>query len=552
MAEDVPRTVADLLLARAADDHPGLLFEDRTWSWREVVQASADRAALAGALRTDGPFHIGVLLENGPEYMFWLGGAALAGATIVGINPTRRGAELARDVAHTDCQLIVTDAGGARFLADAGVVVPPERVLIVDDPSYEKQLADHTGAPVAAAAEVDKRTLFLLLFTSGSTGAPKAVRCTQGRLAAIGVRAGDLYGIGEGHVYYCAMPLFHGNAIMAVWAPVVRAGAAFATRPKFSASAFLDDVRRFRATHFNYVGKSLAYVLATPERQDDADNPLQLGFGTEASERDIAEFRRRFKCMIVEGYGMSEGGTNINLVPGTPRGSLGLAGNDTTVVLDPTTGQECARARFDDGGRLLNPEEAIGEIVNTAGAVGFEGYYANPEADAERVRDGAYWTGDLGYRDEAGFFYFAGRSTDWLRVDGENFAAAPVERILFRHPDVVMAAVYATPDPRGGDQVMAALELRPGASFDGDAFAAFLADQSDLGTKWSPRFVRVTAEMPLTGTNKVMKNPLRAEGWSCADPVWWRPGRAEPTYRPLTDADRATLDAELAEHGRAR
>ena len=97
---------------------------------------------------------------------------------------------------------------------------------------------------------------------------------------------------------------------------------------------------------------------------------------------------------------------------------------------------------------------------------------------------------------------------------------------------------------------MAALELRPGATFHGDAFAAFLAEQSDLGTKWSPRFVRLTSEMPLTGTNKVRKQPLRTEGWHCTDPVWWRPGRAEPTYRPLTDADRAALDAELAEHGR--
>ncbi|MDQ1375455.1 MAG: steroid-22-oyl-CoA synthetase [Actinomycetota bacterium] len=544
------RTVAELLAARADDDHLGLLFGDERWTWAEVVQASAERAALARSLRVDGPFHIGVLLENGPEYVFWLGGAALAGATIVGINPTRRGAELARDVAHTDCQLIVSDSSGAQFLADAGVSVPADRVLRVDDPAYDELVAEHAGTPVDLAF-AEPSSLFLLLFTSGSTGAPKAVRCTQGRLAAIGVRAADLYGIGRADVYYCAMPLFHGNALMAVWAPVMRAGSTFATRPKFSASAFLDDVRRHGATHFNYVGKSLAYVLATPERPDDAENPLKLGFGTEASERDIAEFRRRFRCLVVEGYGMSEGGTNINVVPGTPAGSLGRPGNDTTVILDPSTGRECPPARFDDGGRLLNPDDAIGEIVNTAGSVGFEGYYNNAEADAERVRGGAYWTGDLGYRDEEGFFYFAGRSNDWLRVDGENFAAAPVERILFRHPDVVMAAVYAVPDPRGGDQVIAALELRPGAEFDPEGFAAFLAEQSDLGTKWAPRFVRVTADMPLTGTNKVMKAPLREAGFTCDDPVWWRAGRDDP-YRLLTDDDRAALAVELAAHGRTR
>jgi fatty-acyl-CoA synthase len=246
---------------------------------------------------------------------------------------------------------------------------------------------------------------------------------------------------------------------------------------------------------------------------------------------------------------MSEGGTAINRVPDMPAGALGVPQNDATVVLDPTTGEVCPRARFDEGGRLLNPD-AIGEIVNKAGAAGFEGYYNNADADAQRVRNGWYWTGDLGYRDEAGFFYFAGRSSDWLRVDSENFAAAPVERILFRHPDVVMAAVYAVPDPHGGDQVMATVELRDRRRFDGQAFADFLAAQPDLGTKWAPRFVRITDQMPLTGTNKVLKGPLQQEGWRTDDEVWWRPERGSTGYRLLTDDDRERLDEELKAHGR--
>ena len=118
----------------------------------------------------------------------------------------------------------------------------------------------------------------------------------------------------------------------------------------------------------------------------------------------------------------------------------------------------------------------------------FEGYYNNPEADAERTRNGWYWSGDLAYRDEEGIFYFAGRTGDWLRVDSENFAAAPVERILARFDGVSGVAVYPVPDTRTGDQVMAALELEPGATFDPEAFTAFLAAQADLGTKWAPRY----------------------------------------------------------------
>jgi len=348
------------------------------------------------------------------------------------------------------------------------------------------------------------------------------------------------------------MPLFHGNAIMALWAPALAVGASVALAGRFSASRFLADVRACGATRFTYVGKALAYILATPERADDADNTLQQGFGTEASAPDRASFERRFGCRLVEGYGSSEGGTSINVSPDTPPGSLGLPppGEDVAVI-DPDTGHECERARIDGDGRLHNAGAAIGEIVSRSGARGFEGYYKNAAGDAERVRRHWYFTGDLGYRDEAGFFYFAGRGGDWLRVDSENFAAAPVERIVERHPDVAAAAVYAVPDPRSGDQVMAAIELRPGAGFDPDAFADFLRHQPDMGTKWAPSFVRLVPALPLTATGKITKALLKAEGWGCSDPVFWSPGRGGPRYRPLTEDDRRALVAQFERHGRA-
>jgi fatty-acyl-CoA synthase len=179
----------------------------------------------------------------------------------------------------------------------------------------------------------------------------------------------------------------------------------------------------------------------------------------------------------------------------------------------------------------------------------FEGYYANDHADAARTRDGWFWSGDLGYRDEEGTFYFAGRGDDWLRVDGENFAAAPVEAILARHPDVAASVVFAVPDPRTGDQVMAAVELRPAASFDAAAFADFLAAQGDLGTKWSPTYVRVVDSIPVTGTGKLDRKSLRAHRWQTTDPVWWKRGRALE-YLPMTDEDRRRIDAEFRAAGR--
>src|SRR4029078_1579248 len=135
-------------------------------------------------------------------------------------------------------------------------------------------------------------------------------------------------------------------------------------------------------------------------------------------------------------------------------------------VVDPQSLEPSAIAVFDEHGALVNGDAAIGEIVNRSGGGIFEGYYNNPEATSDRLRNGWYWTGDLAYVDASGYYYFAGRSTDWLRVRSEDFAAAPVGKTLSRFDPAVMIAVYAVPDPRTGDQVMASIEMRPGATFD--------------------------------------------------------------------------------------
>ncbi|HSS08841.1 MAG TPA: AMP-binding protein, partial [Acidimicrobiales bacterium] len=328
-------------------------------------------------------------------------------------------------------------------------------------------------------------------------------------------------------------------------------GATVALRRKFSASGFLGDVRTYRASYFNYVGRALAYILATPPSPDDRDNQLRLGFGTEASAQDMERFAERFGCQIIESYGSSQGVMSIRCRPDSPPTSLGLPASETmdVIIANRATGEECARARFDEHGRLTNSDEAIGEIVNRAGASSFEGYYKNEQAMADRLSRGWYWSGDLGYRDLDGWFYFAGRGSDWLRVDSENFAAAPIERILFRYPGVIMAGVYPVSDSRTGDQVMAALELEDGKRFDPVEFRAFLASQADLGTKWAPRFVRIVNTMPLTGTNKINKQPLRLEQWSTEDPVFWAPQRGG-AYRSLTGADISDLRRQFDNHGR--
>jgi fatty-acyl-CoA synthase len=369
------------------------------------------------------------------------------------------------------------------------------------------------------------------------------------------------------------MPMFHGNAVIADWSPALAAGAAVALRRRFSASGFLADVRACGATYFTYVGRAVQYLLATPARPDDRDNPLRMGFGTEAGAVDAAAFEERFGVRLVEGYGSSEGGAAIQWVPGTPAGAIGRAApGDDLAVVDPETRRECPPAAFAEDGRLLNGVDSIGELVNR-GPNPFEGYWRNPAADAARRRRGSprswgsprsseaesggeaeteggwYWTGDLFYRDAGGFLYFAGRTDDRLRVDSENLAAAMIENILARYADAAAVAVYAVPDPVAGDQVMATVALRAGVSFDPLDFGEFLLSQPDLGTKMAPRFVRIVERMPVTATNKIHRVGLRREGFRCADPVWWRPP-GECAYRRLAEADVEGLMAEYRARGR--
>ncbi len=535
-------TVADLLLARADDDRPGLLHEDGTWTFREIIEEGRRRAALLTELHdVDRPPHVGVLLDNAPDYLFWLAGAALAGAVVVGINSTYRGAQLAQLIAHTDCQLLVTSSSLAELLDGAPTLVPQERILLVDDPGYTDRLAavDPFTAPPAPLSEDD---LFLLVFTSGSTGLPKAVRCTQGRLARTGAHVASIAELTADDVVYSSLPFFHSSSLFTGWSSTLNAGIPIATRRKFSASGTVGDIRRYGATLLTYTGKVLNYILTVPEQAEDGDLPLRLAIGNEASVNDIKEFARRFRCTVRDSYGSTEGLIIVRRDPSMPDGALGLAA-ESVKVLNPDTGAECPAAVFDEHGRVVNLEEAVGEMVETQPSSGFEGYYKNETAVRERFRDGCFWSGDLAYRDDHGWFYFAGRSNEWLRVDGENFAAAPVEAIIARHPDVRSVAVYAVPDDPVGDRVMVALEVREGAAFDPAEFDEFLRSQPDLGPKWIPAFVRVEPELSKLASMKLDKTRLRREAWH-ADQVFWRPAKDEH-LRPLVDGDRQQLDPLL-------
>ena len=546
----IPATTAELILARRDDDKVGILFEDESYTWDAYVRECICRShLLRDRIDPSRPPHVGVLMTNRPEYLFLWGAAALAGLILVSLNATRRGKELADDALATDCQFVLVGADEREALA--ALHNDEVAVIDVDSADYRAAVAAQDDrTPPDAPAAYDPSSTLMMQFTSGSTGRPKAALCSTGRFAA--AAAYGLGGLTRDAVAYNAMPLFHSNALLACWASPLYLGSGFALARRFSASGFLDDLLKFKATYFNYVGRVLSYLLAQPERPEEKQTSLKAVWGTEATPRDRREFARRFGVEPFESYGSSEGGLNLVRTPDTPEDALGVppaAVPYRAAVLDPFTLEEKPRARFGDNHTIINPDEAIGELVALGNAGSFEGYYNDPGATAERTREGHFWSGDLGYRDEAGFFYFAGRGGDGFRVDGENFTAAPIERILGRYDRAVLAAVYPIPDEVSGDQVMAALQLDRNGPFDPADFARFLGAQGDLGTKWVPRYVRVVSALPVTATNKINKPQLRREHWDTTDEVWERTGK-HFTYTRLDHARRRDLRARYVESGR--
>ncbi len=514
-------TVQQLLRERAADEGIAIKYDGRTWTWREHLgEAAAQAAGLIGIADPQRPLHVGVLLGNTPDMLTAMAAAGLGGYVVCGINNTRRGEALARDIRRADCQILITDDAHRGLLE--GLDLTGVHVLVVG--SLEWTELTGGDAQLTPHREVTATDTYMLIFTSGTSGDPKAVKMMHAMVLLAGAALAGRYELTSDDVCYLSMPLFHSNAVLAGWSVALNSGAAMAPA-QFTASGFIDDIRRYGATYMNYVGKPLAYILAGPEKPDDGDNPLRVAFGNEAGDRDIVEFARRFGCQVWDGFGSTENAVTVTREDGCPAGSIGK-GFPGVAIYNAETLTECDVARFDEHGALVNGDDAIGELVNTQGAGMFAGYYNDTDATEERMRHGMFWSGDLAYRDADGWIYLAGRTADWMRVDGENMTSAPIERILTRLPAISRVAVYPVPDEHVGDQVMAAIVLQDEATLTPEEFGEFLAAQPDLSPKAWPRHVWIAADLPCTATNKVLKRELVAMGTEPAGrTLWKRDGR---------------------------
>ena len=427
----------------------------------------------------------------------------------------------------------------------------PTATIRVDAGAARRRARRRTRRP---GLEPDVDTLWALIFTSGTSDAPKAVICSQRRLLVTGNRMAMIMDLGPDDVGYVCMPLFHSNAVQVGWAPSLVVRRVGRARPAVQRRrAGCADVRRYGATYFNYTGKPLAYLArARPSSPTTPTTRCASRSATRAHPRSSTTFARRFGVEVIDAYGATEGGVAVNRdADDARRARSGTAADD---VQGRRRGRQRAAARRAStrDGRLLNADDVRRRDRQHRGRrARSRATTTTPRRPRRRTRFGWYWSGDLGYLDDDGYLYFAGRNADWIRVDGENFPAGPIEAALRTHPDVVLAAVYGVPDDQAGDQVMAGARARATArAFDPAAFARVARRAGRASARSGGRATCGSSrDPPTTGTNKIVKRTLvhqkfRPRPRRRRRAVRPRPRRATRTA-PFTAADEAALHASF-------
>jgi fatty-acyl-CoA synthase len=418
-----------------------------------------------------------------------------------------------------------------------------------------------------AALQPDNRAPYLVIFTSGTTGLPKGVVCSQLKLAGAGWLTRVRIGLRAADRGYLAMPLFHSNAWFLGIMPMLAAGGSVVLRRKFSASGFIDDALEHGVTYLNYVGQPIHYILDALEARygedvealaSDPRNKLRIAHGNGATAIDREKMVRYLGMEhIYELYGSTEAAINTLVNPGDPPDSVGRISNFGVVILDGE-GNRCPLGRVDHQGRLINYDVAVGEICRKVDRdnIFFDGYYGDEEATASKYRDGYFHSGDLGHIRVRGFrryLYFNGRTHDWIRKDGENFSAATVAEFAMKLPWVSLACAYGVPAEVADEKVMVALQLVAGVDFDPHAaFTDFreLTESGGMDPKWFPDFVRVIDELEVTETQKIRVRAYKRRHFQIGTEAVWFRERGDVCYRSLTADEYERLCGKYAGNGR--
>ena len=508
------RTLQEILEYRAAahPDRPFLLYDDIDG---DVVRYSYARFDLsvnrtANMLRSlgigDGD-KINLHLSNCVEFLQLWFAAAKIGAVIMPTNVAATAAELEYLIDHSECRLIFTQSRHrdvARRVQDRCARV--EAIVICGDgeqgdgPHFDALLSSQSDVSPGSHGESESEVG--ILYTSGTTSRPKGVLVTNANYIYAGETVAKALCLSPEDRHLVVMPLFHGNAQYYSTMSTMVTGASMVLSSRFSASRFFDQAIRHGCTVSSLFSAPMRMLLAQERCEAHGENALRaVLFAQSVTQDQLNEWQQRFHAPLLQLWGMTE-------TMGPPLINPMHFRRDNMSMGLPVMGYR-VRLVDDDGRPVARGETGQIVVAGEAGRTLMKGYFKNPQATEETIRDGWLWSGDNARQDDYGYFHFVDRAKDMIKRAGENVAASEVEAVIQTHPEVFDCAVIGVPDPIRDEAIVAVVVPVEEAALDGDTVIAWCAER--LASFRVPERVEFRRVLPRTSVGKIQKHLLKAE-----------------------------------------
>lgn len=488
-------------------DKTYLHFYDRSWTYGEMEEKAARVAGLFKSLGARHGEHIAILVPNAPEFLFAWFGAMTGGFTAVTINTLLKGEELEYIINDCDAKILVTtpalrktlDAVWSRLTQLQHVLLTEKDDGIANAGDFSAQMAKAVPYRPLPGAK-DKASM---IYTSGTTGHPKGVILNHGNILYNSYVTHQMIDLTADDTALCIMPLFHVNAQIASMMSTLWAGASVVLEEGFKPRSFINTLKKFRCTTFSGVPTIYNFLneLKEAEGQDLSFLKACICGAAPMPVEVFNKFEDKFKGKIIEGYGLSEGTcvSSLNPLKGKRKiGSIGLA----------IPGQEMAivNANIHDRNEFL-PDGEIGEIV-IRGPNMMTGYYKKDEANKSTLIDGWLHTGDLGHRDNEGYYYITGRKKEMIIQGGENIYPKEIEEVLYKNEAISECAIVGLPDKKYGEIVGAFIIVKEGMALTAADIRSYLREK--IANYKMPKVIEFVTSFPKTATGKIQKNKIAA------------------------------------------
>ncbi len=480
--------------ATDAADRPAIKLDDLTLTYGDLDAAVARAAGFLQASGVRAGDRVGMQLANTPHFPIVYHAILRVGAVVVPMNPLLKADEIAYHLTDSGARLLLGWHGFAEP-AQAGCERAGATCILVEPGPFEELLA---GAdPVEEITDAGDDDPAVIIYTSGTTGRPKGATLTHGNIRVGAEVAVGLVGAGPDSVAVAVLPLFHVFGMNSLMNTAVLSRGLLTLITRFDPTKVLEVIERDRATTFAGVPTMYAALLHHPDRDryDVAALELCVSGGSAMPVEVLRGFDEAFGAKVLEGYGLSEttGMASFN-TPDRERkpGSIGV----------PVGGTEM-RLVDDDGDDV--PRGERGEIV-LRGPFVMSGYWGRADATAEVVRDGWFHTGDVATVDEDGYFFIVDRKKDLIIRGGYNVYPREIEEVLYAHPDVLEAAVVGVPHDELGEEVGAAVVLKPGAKTTAEELRDHV--KAKVAAYKYPRVVWFLDELPKGPTGKILKREI--------------------------------------------